>query len=104
MTAFTLRTGNLLWAYYFLSTIDFGMYTCPATVPSLSEGRQSQIPIAIPPMNEQIEIGEYISSRLEKFQELYDSIIEMINNMKEYRSSLISAAVTGQLAIEEAEE
>ncbi len=55
-------------------------------------------------MNEQIEIGEYISSRLEKFQELYDSIIEMINNMKEYRSSLISAAVTGQLAIEEAEE
>lgn len=104
MTAFTLRTGNLLWAYYFLSTIDFGMYTCPATVPSLSEGRQSQIPIAIPPMNEQIEIGEYISSRLEKFQELYDSIIEMINNMKEYRSSLISAAVTGQRAIEEAEE
>lgn len=58
-----------------------------------------ELPILIPPIDKQIEIVNYI----EKYERIFGGIItiinQMIKNLKEYRTALISAAVTGKIDV-----
>ena len=53
--------------------------------------------LPLPPLEEQSEIKEYINELTEKFKKITTEFVEEIRIIKEYRESLISAAVTGKI-------
>ncbi|EAB2655656.1 hypothetical protein EIU44_18415 [Salmonella enterica] len=55
--------------------------------------------ITIPPINEQVEIIDFLSKQLAEFERLFDAAHKLIHHLKERRSALISAAVTGKIDV-----
>jgi type I restriction enzyme S subunit len=55
--------------------------------------------IAVPPDNEQDEIASYLEQELPKIDSLIDRARLAISKLDEYRSALISAAVTGKIDV-----
>ncbi len=88
------------WALYTLLLIDFGLHVNPGAVPSLSEGDQAFLPIAIPPLVEQRAIADYLDAETARIDALSSREESVIKLLQEYRTALITAAVTGQVAVE----
>jgi type I restriction enzyme S subunit len=57
------------------------------------------IPLFEPPLKEQIEIVEYLTKVLEKYDGLIHSVTDAIKLIQERRTALISAAVTGKIDV-----
>ncbi|EJK0230492.1 restriction endonuclease subunit S [Salmonella enterica] len=55
--------------------------------------------VALPPICEQEEISAYLYEQLASFDKLFDIAHLLINKLKERRSALISAAVTGKIDV-----
>jgi type I restriction enzyme S subunit len=55
--------------------------------------------MALPSLSEQSKIIEYLSSKLENIGNLIEKTKRSIDLLKERRSALISAAVTGQIDV-----
>jgi type I restriction enzyme, S subunit len=70
-----------------------------STFRRINVGQIKQILVTVPPLEEQIAIGEY----LEKIHGFYSKNVALIylqiEKLQEYRQSLITAAVTGKLTI-----
>lgn len=71
-----------------------------ATFSHYTKEKVSATPILIPPLSEQQKIVHYLDKRIELIDNTYGKIENIIKRLSEYRSSLINAAVTGQLNIE----
>lgn len=61
--------------------------------------KMNRIVAPIPPMLEQREITNFLTEECMKFSESIDNIRKQIKTLKEYRTSLISAAVTGKIDV-----
>jgi type I restriction enzyme S subunit len=57
--------------------------------------------VAVPPTAEQKSIAEYCSDVHSKIQALLEKIMEGIARLREFRTALISAAVTGKIDVRE---
>ena len=57
--------------------------------------------LPVPPKEEQNDIATYLTDRTDELDALTDKIYEGIEKLKEYRSALISAAVTGKIDVRE---
>lgn len=101
MTAWIVDQSKVFpfWGLYWMSTVDFGEHTNPGAVPSLSEGYQSVLPIAVPPLDEQIKIIDHIQTSTSRIDEITGKITSAILKLKEYRSALITNAVTGKIKV-----
>jgi len=55
------------------------------------------LPVFLPPMGEQQEIARKVDEELARLRNVADAINASIYRLKEYRSALITAAVTGQI-------
>jgi type I restriction enzyme S subunit len=66
---------------------------------NIGSGNLREIWLAVPPKAEQENIVKTLQIRREQLQKLEDHLDEHIARLREYRSSLISAAVTGQLDV-----
>jgi type I restriction enzyme S subunit len=55
--------------------------------------------ITIPPMNEQIQIIQYLDSKTNEIDDLVHLEKKKIDSLKEYRQSLISEVVTGKVKV-----
>ena len=55
--------------------------------------------ITVPPLDEQIEIADFIRSQNSQIYSIIDKIRGAIELVKEYRTALISAAVTGKINV-----
>lgn len=96
MTGFIVDESKVSseYAYYLSCAIDFAYYAKPGAVPSLPEGEQSSIPIAIPPVDESHQIArklDYVTSRTDKLISKKTNFIELL---KEKRESLIIDTVS----------
>lgn len=60
------------------------------------------IRIPVPPLKEQQEIAEHAASQVKTITTVQQRVLEAIDKLKEYRSALITAAVTGQVDVGEA--
>ncbi|MFM1800646.1 MAG: hypothetical protein RLZZ117_2924 [Cyanobacteriota bacterium] len=67
--------------------------------PKLINNVMASIKIPIPPVLEQQEIAHHIKQKTERFKPLEASIALQLRLLKERRSALISAAVTGQIDV-----
>lgn len=88
---------------YFLSArCEITRETAPqSTLPILNQTKTGEIYIPIPPMSEQKAIVGYVDSILNKLYNTDKRIAETLVKLYEYRSSLIIAAVTGKIDIDE---
>ncbi|EKC3495600.1 restriction endonuclease subunit S [Vibrio cholerae] len=68
----------------------------------LSLKNVAETPLMLPPVSEQTSIEKYLDKALATLSSLVTSVEESINLLKEHRTSLISAAVTGKIDVREA--
>lgn len=68
-----------------------------STAEGIKASKLGQIPVAVPSIDEQAEIVAFLDERRGVFDAVSNHAQEHIDRLREYRSSLISAAVTGQL-------
>ena len=95
----TLRSKFLA---YFLSS-DAGSKYYAVTQYGLKEGLSlknvAETPLAFPTLEEQEKIERRLDSDLRKSTELLESVMQSIEFLREHRTALISAAVTGKIDV-----
>lgn len=67
--------------------------------PALSMSRMNDLKMAAPPKYEQNAIVEYINNRMKKIKRAERKVSHHIELLKEYRTALISAFVTGKIDV-----
>ena len=92
--------------YYFRSGIHrqfFSKEMNIVTRASLSQDLLKNLPVLIPPTDEQIRIAKYIDEKVNVVQQCIDGIEKNISLLKEYKTSLISSVVTGRVDVRNVE-
>ncbi len=67
--------------------------------PNIGMDDFSRMKICLPPRIEQENIAQFINENTSKINELIESEYQVVEKLKEYRQSLISAAVTGKIDV-----
>ena len=105
----SLKTGNLLEADYLLALLSSEMFvahfspdTTGVSVPHISPEQINNFIIPVPPVAEQKAIVAFVGVESAKFDTLTDEAQRAIDLLQERRTTLISAAVTGQIDVREA--
>jgi len=90
---------------------DFGRYLIAATegdhisranknvVSILNTTQQSNISIPVPPLPEQRAIAAYLDKETAKLDALVGKVEEAVERLQEYRTALITAALTGKIDV-----
>ncbi len=101
MTAYVPKTPmpQTKWAYYWLCILNFKEFMNPGAVPSFSEGYQSTLPIALPPALEQKCITDFLDEKTTHIDALIEKNRNLLELFTEYRSALITNAVTGKIKV-----
>ena len=73
-----------------------------STVQNFSAAKFKELPIPLPPLLEQRAIAAFLDRETAKIDALIAKVREAIERLKEYRTALISAAVTGKIDVREA--
>jgi type I restriction enzyme S subunit len=71
------------------------------TLPIIDQQKIGYLPAILPPLEEQDAIIRFIEGELAKIDALVSKIREGIEPLREYRTALISAAVTGKIDVHE---
>lgn len=69
------------------------------TQQNIGMGILSNIRIFVPPTNEQAAIADYLDQETAKIDRLCDTVNQTIGRLKEYRTALITQAVTGKIKV-----
>jgi len=99
-TDFERVTGR--YFYYFLRTFfsqQMTQWSAKSTVDSVRMPFLKTLRITVPPHEEQVRIIEIIEERAERDKHIRSMTLETIDRLREYRSALITAAVTGQIDV-----
>ncbi|MDF0553262.1 restriction endonuclease subunit S [Kamptonema sp. UHCC 0994] len=80
---------------------DLRRLTAGSTIPTIGMDDVKSMASPIPPLHEQHEIVNYLIQNRNKIERIISQIKQQIKKLQEYRYSLITAAVTGQLDIGE---
>ncbi|MBX7224281.1 MAG: restriction endonuclease subunit S [Blastocatellia bacterium] len=95
-----LNNGFLCW---FLLSEQFSMQAIlesdRVAMPKINRESLKELPITFPPFEEQTSITSFLNSETAKIDELITEAQRAIELLKERRSALISAAVTGQIDV-----
>ena len=67
--------------------------------PALSLGEMNNLPMLVPPREEQVAIVQFLEVRLGQIDNLTSEAQRAIDLLQERRTALISAAVTGQIDV-----
>lgn len=67
----------------------------------LNSEKQGSINLCVPPVKEQAQIAYYLNQEISKIDTAIDKQKQLIDKLKEYRSSIISHAVTGKIDVRE---
>lgn len=88
--------------YYFRSNIHRRFFVKEMNIvtrASLSQELLKQLPVLIPPINEQKKIYNFLNRKISDIDKLIIDIGVQINNLNEYKKSLISEIVTGKIDV-----
>ncbi len=101
VVSYLRRPTNILWLGELLRTMNLNQYSQAAAQPGLSVDRIKNLPIPCPDYHEQNEIELYIKSETSILDNLSSKYQKQIDLMQEYRTTLISQAVTGKIDVRE---
>jgi len=91
------RLVDPCYAHLATALLPFDLLVNPGTVPSLSGASFGAQLIPVPELNEQRRICEHVTAATLEADKLIALNQEVVTRLREYRQTLISAAVTGQL-------
>jgi len=99
--AHILKPADGAYAYWanLLCIIDFSPWITGAAQPKLTKDNLGAILVPRPPRFEQEQIANYINSRVGCIDPMIDANRRAIDSLQEYRTALITAAVTGQIDV-----
>ncbi len=98
-----LRPATLLtWLRYVLETMNLATQAARNAQPIITGTFLGNRPLALPPEPEQRAIAAFLDRETAKLDALVAKVREAIERLKEYRTALISAAVTGKIDVREA--
>lgn len=92
---------NYFLSYVFKSQlfkVQSGIFNT-STVNQLTQGNLYDFQVAIPPIGEQEEIIQFLNNELTQIDETVNRISKQIELLQEYRTALISEAVTGKVDV-----
>ncbi len=100
-TAFDTKVKgySLKYFFYIASVLDYKAYISATTLPSMTQSNYENMQIPVPPLSEQQEIADYLDAKCVEIDDLIKVKQEKIENLKQYRQSLIFEAVTGKTII-----
>jgi type I restriction enzyme, S subunit len=87
------------WLGSLLQSMNLNRYSQSAAQPGLAVETIASLSIPVPPSSEQIVIGCFINQESLRINELISKLYDSITVLQEYRSALISAAVTGKIDV-----
>ncbi|HKZ54787.1 MAG TPA: restriction endonuclease subunit S [Anaerolineales bacterium] len=86
---------------YLLHAMSLNSYSQSAAQPGLAIETISPLPVPMPRTGEQRAIADFLDRETSKIDALVAKVREGIERLKEYRTALISAAVTGKIDVRE---
>lgn len=86
-----------LFVFYLCQQIPFQLLQESSAVPSMTQDNLNNVFLCKPSLEEQNEICSYLQKKTNDFDILIEKSTKQIENLKEYRQSLISEAVTGKI-------
>ena len=101
VVAYLRKPTSILWLGELLRTMNLNQYSQAAAQPGLSVDRIKNLPIPCPNYQEQIKIEEFIQNESSNIDTLISKYQKQIDLMQEYRTSIISQAVTGKIDVRE---
>lgn len=87
------------YAFYLLKTLDVKYLSEGTAVGTLNRNNIHNVPIAIPLADEQHAIASFLDRGTARIDTLIENINKSIGMLPEYRTALISAAVTGKIDV-----
>lgn len=100
----TVRSKYPHWMRWVLSSPLFefqsGRYMS-STINQLTTSTLKSFPVPIPPPDEQQELSEHVDTRCRELHEVKTKVELSVEKLHQYRAALITAAVTGRIALEE---
>jgi type I restriction enzyme S subunit len=91
---------DVFWLGELLRFMNLNQYSQSAAQPGISVEVVENLKIPVPPISEQIEIANYMKKEAKYINQIRNEIAKTIALLKERRSALITAAVTGQIPLE----
>ena len=85
------------WFSALLETMNLNQYSQSAAQPGLSVEKIKNLSIPIPPITEQVRIGVFIKKQKELISSSLCALESQIHELKSYKSTLITEAVTGKI-------
>jgi len=85
--------------YYLLIVLDLKRFDTGSANPTINRNIIHPEIIAVPPYDEQLKISSYIDKKTIQSDQIMEIIRNSIEKIQEYRSVLISAAVTGKIDV-----
>ncbi|EGP8041362.1 restriction endonuclease subunit S [Campylobacter upsaliensis] len=86
--------------YYLCLTIDFQFYISGSAIPSMTQYDLANISFALPPLQEQKQIANFLDEKCEKINSAIEKTKRQIELIKEYKNTLINEAVCGRINLE----
>ena len=87
------------WLYYLLITMNLNQYSTSAAQPGISAEVIGRLRVPFPNFKEQATIADYLDQETAKIDRLCDTVNQTIGRLKEYRTALITQAVTGKIKV-----
>ncbi|MCR2091348.1 restriction endonuclease subunit S [Campylobacter upsaliensis] len=89
--------------YYLCLTIDFQFYISGSAIPSMTQYDLANISFALPPLQEQKQIANFLDEKCEKINSAIEKTKRQIELVKEYKNTFINEAVCGRINLQKKE-
>ena len=90
---------DLRWLYWALQTLRLDKGTDEAAVPGLNRDIAYDRRLNVPPQEEQRRIADYLDGETTRLDTLIEKLQKMTQLLEERRATMISAVVTGDVAV-----
>ena len=87
------------WYFYMLNNMNLNQYSVSAAQPGLSVEQILKLKACVPPVDTQTAIADYLDTETAKIDITIEKTKLSIEKLKEYRTALISACVTGKIDV-----
>jgi type I restriction enzyme S subunit len=96
------NSPRFLWYMLHVFSDVFLVNSAKSAVPGVDRNDLHPVRVAVPPKSEQEAIVCYLDEQLRRYEELTSDVETAIERLAEYRSALITAAVTGKIDVRNA--
>lgn len=98
---YSIPKKNILgkFLYYSGRTIPFKYYSTSTALPSMTQTDLGNNPIALPPLEKQRQIVEYLDNRLSSVDRAIESREKLISLLRERKQIIINEVVTGKIKV-----